>query len=66
MYDVFRFEVEISAKFPSDEKRGTSRLLLHAVLGRKVKVSKHDSCFGLDTRRLSWLQNSNLGLGICV
>ena len=67
MYDVFQFEVDISAKFLSEEKRGTSGHL-HAAFGRKMKVHviKHDSYFRLDICRGSWLRNSNLGLGICV
>ena len=52
-----RFEMYFSAKFPNDGKRRTSGLLHAAFLG-KVNVIKHDSYFGLDIRRRSWLRNS--------
>ena len=60
-----RFEAYVSAKFPSDGKRGTSGLL-RAMFGGKVKVIKHDLYFGLDIHRRSWLRNLYLGLGIRV
>ena len=60
-----RFEAYISAKFPSDGNRGTSRLL-NALLGGKVKVIKHDSYFGLGIRGHSWLRDLYLGFGICL
>ena len=52
----FRFEAYVSAKFPSDGKCGTSGLA-HAAFVGKVKVIKHDSYFGLDICRHSWLRN---------
>ena len=60
-----QFEAYVSAKFPSDGKRGISGLL-QAAFGGKVKVIKHDSYFGLDIRRHSWLRNSYFELGIPV
>ena len=57
----FRFEANVSAKFPSDGKRGTSGVL-PAALGEKVKVIKHDSNFGLDVRICVRIKDSCLGL----
>ena len=60
-----QFEAYVSAKFLSDGKRGTSRLL-HAAFEGKVRAIKYDLYFGLDIRRHSLLRNSYLGLEICV
>ena len=62
-YSVLPTEAYVSAEFPSDGKRGTSKVL-HAVCGVYVRVIGQDSYFGLEIR--IWVRNSHLGLGIGV